>query len=282
MVATLRTDDKLSKQYSKKKRKTGISDSQTCNFIVVPAPEQEVEHSLDFCHGVQNKASKQGGSVLGLLTTSLRELHDHDGSDLYLLELLLAITTDQSESKLLAENLLAEFKTLGSVLAAPIIKLNKVLGVGSPIIGLLKLVQRTMFSVAQAKIRGTPLISNSIQLEEYLKFTMRYEANEQFRVLYLNTSNHLISDQVLSRGTVKHTEVNVREVVTRGLSLNASALILVHNHPSGHCKPSNDDIVITNALHPILSAVEIVLHDHIIIGKEYWFSFKMHDLIQKL
>jgi len=133
--------------------------------------------------------------------------------------------------------------------------------------------------MAKAEVRSRPVLSNWQALLAYLQTAMAYEQIEQFRILFLDRKNSLIADEVQQRGTVNHTPVYPREVMKRALILNASALIVIHNHPSGDPKPSRDDIEMTRELKAAASALEVELHDHLVIGHGTHASFRSLGLL---
>lgn len=133
--------------------------------------------------------------------------------------------------------------------------------------------------MARSEVRRRPVLSNWQALIEYLQTAMAGEQVEQFRILFLDTKNNLIADEVQQRGTVNHTPVYPREVIKRALILNASALIVVHNHPSGEPKPSRDDIEMTRELKAAAKSLEIELHDHVVIGHGTHASFRSLGLL---
>lgn len=133
--------------------------------------------------------------------------------------------------------------------------------------------------MARAEVRRRPVLTNWQALIAYLQMAMACEQVEQFRILFLDTKNNLIADEVQQRGTVNHTPVYPREAIKRALILNASALIVVHNHPSGDPKPSRDDIEMTRELKAAAKALEIELHDHVVIGHGTYASFRSLALL---
>ncbi len=133
--------------------------------------------------------------------------------------------------------------------------------------------------MARAEVRRRPVLTNWQALIAYLQMAMACEQVEQFRILFLDTKNNLIADEVQQRGTVNHTPVYPREVIKRALILNASALIVVHNHPSGDPKPSRDDIEMTRELKAAAKSLEIELHDHVVIGHGTHASFRSLGLL---
>ncbi len=164
--------------------------------------------------------------------------------DYELLELLLFGANPRSDVKPLAKRLLAEFGDFAGVVSAPTERLKRVAGVGDGAAAILKAVDAGARRLAKGRIQGSTLGSWNA-LEDYLQIAMGHERSESFRVLYLDRRNHLIADEVQQRGTVDHTPVYPREVVKRALELGATAMILVHNHPSGDPTPSRADIEMT-------------------------------------
>lgn len=193
------------------------------------------------------------------------------------LALLTGLLT-YSQSSACARVLLRHFASIGHVLSAEPHQLA-VFGLTARDIGLFELVRRTACHIAKAEVRRRPLLSNWQALIGYLKSAMAYEQVEQFRVLFLDRKNNLIADELQQRGTVDHTPVYPREVIKRALLLNASALIIVHNHPSGDPTPSRDDVEMTRRLKEAAEAVELQLHDHIVIGHGQHTSFRTAGLI---
>lgn len=183
-----------------------------------------------------------------------------------------------SDGRVPARVLLQRFPSLGHALAADRAQLEA-LGLSGRDAGLLGLVHKTAQILAGGVVRSRPIVGTSQALQAYLQTSMAYEQVEQLRVLFLDCRNRLISDEVLSRGTVNHTPVYPREVVKRALLLNVSALILVHNHPSGDPTPSRADIEMTRELKGAATALDLELHDHIIIGHGRHASFRSLGLI---
>lgn len=177
-----------------------------------------------------------------------------------------------------AEILLRHFSSIGHVFGAEPSQL-KALGLKNEDITLLGLVQTTACCIARAAVRTRPVLANWTALIDYLQTTMAYEQVEQLRVLFLDRKNQLIADEVVQRGTVNHTPVYPREIVKRALIINASALIAVHNHPSGDPTPSREDIAMTRQIKAAAEALELELHDHIIIGHGKHVSFRSLGLL---
>jgi DNA repair protein RadC len=143
----------------------------------------------------------------------------------------------------------------------------------------LKIVQAAAVRLARAEVIDRPMLSNWDALMAYLNAVMARERVEQFRILFLDSRNRLITDEAQSRGTVNHTPVYPREVVRRALELQASAIILAHNHPSGDPAPSREDIAMTREIVAAAQALSITVHDHVIIGNGRWVSFRAEGLL---
>lgn len=191
---------------------------------------------------------------------------------------LLAGLLAYSKSRVSAGILLRDFPSIGHVVAAERPQL-KMLGLTDEDIGLLRLVQATACHMAKATVRDRPTLSSSPALISYLQTAMGYEQVEYLRMLFLDCRNHLIADEILHRGSINHTPVYPREVMKRALILNASAIIAVHNHPSGDPSPSRDDIAMTRQLRAAAASLELELHDHIIIGHGKHASFRSLGLL---
>lgn len=183
-----------------------------------------------------------------------------------------------SQSPACPETLVQHFPSIGHVMAAEPDQLQA-LGLTLRDIELFRLVQRAACQMAKAAVRDRPILGNSPALLSYLQTAMGYEQIEQFRILFLDRKNKLIADEVQQRGTVDHTPVYPREVMKRALILNASALIVVHNHPSGDPKPSREDIEMTRHLVAAAKALNLELHDHVVIGHGRHSSFRSLGLI---
>src|SRR6056297_2938472 len=194
--------------------------------------------------------------------------------DYEMLELVLFRAIPRRDVKPIAHALLARFGDFAGVLSAPAEQLDEVEGVGSAVIAELRVVEAAAHRLAQARVMGQPAISSWTALIDYCRATMAHRGTEQFRVFYLDRKNVLIADEEQARGTVDHVPVYPREVVKRALLLNASALILVHNHPSGDPTPSPEDISMTDQINTAAAALGITLHDHLIIGKSREISFR--------
>ncbi|WP_339113954.1 DNA repair protein RadC [Thioclava sp. GXIMD2076] len=199
--------------------------------------------------------------------------------DYEMLELVLFRAIPRQDVKPLAHRLMQAFGDFGRVLAAPPSRLAEIEGVGEAVIIELKVVEAAAHRLARAKVMHQPVLSSWDALLDYCHTAMAHRETEQFRVLYLDRKNTLVADEEQSRGTVDHVPVYPREVVKRALELNASALILVHNHPSGDPTPSEADISMTDQINRAAGVLGIVLHDHLIIGKSRELSFRAEGFL---
>lgn len=194
--------------------------------------------------------------------------------DYEMLELVLFRAIPRRDVKPLARALLDRFGDFNGVLSAPPDQLDTLDGVGEAVICELKVVEAAAHRLSQSRIRQKQVLSSWDALLDYCRATMAHRPTEQFRVFYLDRKNTLIADEEQAEGTVDHVPVYPREIVKRALLLNASALILVHNHPSGDPTPSEADIAMTRQVTRAAEALNIVLHDHVIIGKSQELSFR--------
>ncbi len=200
-------------------------------------------------------------------------------ADYELLELLLFGAKPRGDVKPLAKRLLKQFGSFEAVMHAEISELRRVEAVGDAVICCLKSVEESAKRLLKAPAKERPIIQSWTALLDYCRLAMGKEKVEQFRILFLNHKNALITDEVQQRGTVNHTPVYPREVVKRALELGASSIILAHNHPSGDPTPSQADIDMTNKIVKASTAVGINVHDHLIIAEDGHYSFKSHSLI---
>jgi DNA repair protein RadC len=213
------------------------------------------------------------------LRTKFRDMGDTALADYELLELLLFRLIPRRDTKPVAKDLLARFGTLARVFGAPLHLLQEVKGVGETVAVDLKLLSAIAQRTLKSDIKGRHVLSSWQAVIDYCHQAMAYETTEQFRILFLDKRNQLIADEVQQRGTVDHTPVYPREVVKRALELSSSALILVHNHPSGDPTPSRADIEMTKTIIDTAKPLGISVHDHIIIGKDGHVSMKGLRLI---
>jgi DNA repair protein RadC len=199
--------------------------------------------------------------------------------DYELLEMTLFAALPRRDTKPLAKALLARFGSFAEVIAAPRARLMEVKGVGESVASHLKIVEAAAHRLAKTKVMGRPALSSWSALLDYCTAAMARSQNEEFRVLFLDRKNNLIADEVQNRGTVDHTPVYPREIIKRALELTASAIILVHNHPSGDPTPSKADITMTREIVTAAKALSIAVHDHLVIGRGGHASFKSLGLL---
>jgi DNA repair protein RadC len=200
-------------------------------------------------------------------------------ADYELLEMALYRAIPRGDTKPLAKALLKKFGTLTEVLAAPRERLKELEGVGDRAVDELKLIRAFAARTAGEAVRKRPVLSSWSALLAYCRAAMAFEEREQFRIIFLDKRNTLIADEVQQMGTVDHTPVYPREVIRRALELSATAVILVHNHPSGDPTPSRADIQMTETIVDVGKPLGIVVHDHLIIGRDGHTSFKALALI---
>lgn len=199
--------------------------------------------------------------------------------DYELLELLLFRSIPRCDVKPVAHRLMEAFGDINGVLSASAERLAAVRGVGPSVAHDIKIVEAAAHRLARARVINRPVISGWDAVIDYCHTTMSHRDTEQFRILFLDRKNTLIADEEQARGTVDHVPVYPREVLKRALELGASALILVHNHPSGDPTPSEADIAVTAQIRSGAEALGIVLHDHIVIGRSREVSFRSRGLL---
>ena len=201
-------------------------------------------------------------------------LHDYE-----MLELVLFLAKPRAEVKPLAKTLIARFGSFADVIAADAKELVAVKGVGENTAVALKTIQAAAIRLAREQIMNRPVISSWQKLLDYCRASLAFAKTEEFRLMFLDRKNVLIADEMQQTGTVDHTPVYPREVVKRALELGASAIIMVHNHPSGDPTPSKGDIEMTKEVREACEKLGISLHDHLIIGKSGHASFKSLGLL---
>ncbi|HVG50332.1 MAG TPA: DNA repair protein RadC [Xanthobacteraceae bacterium] len=195
-------------------------------------------------------------------------------SDYELLELVLFRAIPQRDVKPLAKQLLEIFGSFGEVIAAPPARLAGIKGLGDAAITEFKIVAVAAQRLARGEVKRRPVLSSWSSVIDYCRAAMAFGEREEFRILFLDKRNQLITDEVQQTGTVDHTPVYPREVVKRALELSATAVILVHNHPSGDPNPSHADIQMTKNIVDIAKPLGISVHDHIIVGRDGHASLK--------
>ena len=200
-------------------------------------------------------------------------------ADYELLEMVLFLALPRRDTKPIARDLLARFRSFAGCIAATPQELREIEGLGDAGIAALKTVQAAALRLMRAEIIGQPILATWQRLMEYLTAVLARERVEHFRVLFLDTRNRLIADEAQGRGTVNATPVYPRELVRRALELHATAIIMVHNHPSGDPTPSQQDIQMTRAIREAAEPLSVLLHDHVIIGNARWVSLRKEGLI---
>ncbi len=199
--------------------------------------------------------------------------------DYELLEMVLYRAIRRGDTKLLAKQLLARFGTFAEVISADPERLIEVKGVGEAVATELKIVHAAAMRLMKGQVINRPVLASWNAILEYIRAAMAFADVEQFRVLFLDKKNQLIADEVQQQGTVDHTPVYPREVVKRALELGASAVVLVHNHPSGDPTPSLADIDMTKKIVDAGQRLGVLVHDHIIVGRKGHTSFRALTLI---
>jgi DNA repair protein RadC len=209
-----------------------------------------------------------------LLTAGPDALADHE-----MLEMILFLALPRRDTKPIARALMTRFGSFAAAIAAPLQDLRGTEGLGEAGVAALKAVQAAALRLVRAEVMNRPVLDNWDRLMGYLNAVLARERVEQFRVLFLDNRNRLVADEAQARGTVNHTPVYPREVVKRALELQATALILVHNHPSGDPTPSGTDLKMTQEVKRAAEALSLVLHDHVVIGNGSWLSFREAGLL---
>lgn len=229
---------------------------------------EEAEPSLAHYHGHRDRLRSR------FLSHGADALADYE-----LLELALFRALPRRDTKPIAKELLKRFGSITEVINAAPNLLKEVNGVGDGVVAELKLLKALAERLGREAVRKRPVLASWGALLDYCRTAMAFEDREQFRILFLDKKNALIADEVQQRGTVDHTPVYPREVVRRALELSATAVILVHNHPSGDPTPSRADIQMTRTISDVAKPLGIVVHDHLIIGREGHASFRGLGLI---
>ncbi len=231
----------------------------------------EPETDLRVSNGAEGHRARMRQKLLTAGPTAL--------ADYELLEMVLFLALPRRDTKAIAKLLMERFGSFANAIAAPLNDLVAVEGFGEAGAAALKTVHAAALRLARAEVMQRPVLANWDALMDYLNAVMARERVEQFRVLFLDTRNRLLADEAQAKGTVNHTPVYPREVVKRALELQSTAIILVHNHPSGDPTPSRDDIEMTREVVAAARALSIVLHDHVIVGNGRWLSFRREGLL---
>jgi DNA repair protein RadC len=207
------------------------------------------------------------------------ETMGHGFADYEILELVLFSANARADVKPLAKKLLDRFGSFASVIAASPADLKTVQGCGDAAVVALKICQQSAIRLLKSDVIDQPILGKWDEVMDYCRAVMEREKIEQFRILFLDHKNRLIRDEMQQQGTINHTPVYPREVVKRALELHAAAIIIAHNHPSGDPAPSQPDIGMTQKVKQALAAVDIALHDHVIVGKSTYTSFRSRGLL---
>ncbi len=231
--------------------------------LLIETPKKQKDHNHNSNHRQRLRSRFMRGGKQAL-------------QDYELLELIMFRAIPRRDIKPLAKTLLAEFGDFNRVISAPSSRLLAIKGVGESVIQEFRIVTAAAERLAQVEVLNRDILSNWQALITYCRIAMAHKENEEFRILFLDRKGNLIADEEQQKGTVDHVPVYRREVVKRALELNASSVVLVHNHPSGDPKPSEADVDLTRHIQTALDTVRITLHDHIIIGAQSDAS--LHDL----
>jgi DNA repair protein RadC len=248
----------------------GVAEAQSLLDLLAPGPHASPAPK-PAVHGAEGHRSRMRDR---LLTAGPDALADHE-----MLEMILFLALPRRDTKPIARALLARFGTFSNAIAAPLSDLLHIDGLGEAGAAAIKVVQAASIRLIRASVTEKPVMENWDRLIGYLTAALAHEVVEQVRVLFLDTKNRLIADEMLSQGTIDRAPVYPREVVKRALELHASSLILVHNHPSGDPAPSRDDVVMTQEVRRAADTLGIKLFDHIVIGGHRWISFKAQGLL---
>ncbi len=237
-----------------------VSDSGGPWGFVAP----EKEHYLGHRDRLRDRAAEGGFTAI---------------PDYELLELYLFRSLPRGDVKPLAKALLTRFGSMTGVMAASLSELKSVAGVGQTVALDLKLAHEAAVRMGREDVARRTVITSSSQLHAFVRLAMAHESREQFRVLFLDKRNQLIADEIMHQGTVDHAPAYPREILRRALELAASAIILVHNHPSGDPSPSSADISMTREIIDAAKALRIAVHDHLVVGRHGVASFKALGLM---
>jgi DNA repair protein RadC len=245
---------------AKRQGKSGLSKSGPAKSGLAEAPPHFHGHR----ERLRDRFRDAGGAAL---------------SDYELLELILFRALPRRDVKPLAKAMLARFGSFAEALAAPPSRLMEIPGLGETVITELKIVHEAATRLTRGAVARRPALSSGSTVLDYCRTAMAFADKEQFRILFLDKRNQLLADEVQQTGTVDHTPVYPREIVKRALELSASAVILVHNHPSGDPTPSSADIQMTKQIIEIAKPLGIAVHDHIVIGRDGHASLRGLKLI---
>jgi DNA repair protein RadC len=226
--------------------------------------EKETHHGAGHRERLRKRLFEQRGE----------SLHDHE-----IIEYLLALAIPRRDTKEIAKQLLAKYGGLSALLTADPESIMREKWMGETSVAALKIVQVAALRLLNEPVRQQPILASWQSLLDYLRADMAHLTVERVRTLYLNSKNMLIRDEIASEGSVDQAAIYTREVVRRAIDLGAVAIILVHNHPSGDSAPSRQDIAMTRDIIDAAKVFNIVVHDHIIIGKDGFSSMRGAGLI---
>jgi DNA repair protein RadC len=202
-----------------------------------------------------------------------KALLDHE-----LVEYLLALTIKRIDTKPIAKRLISQFGGVGQLLGADVATLRRE-GLSDASIGALKIAEASALRLLETRVEGRPMLSSWEALGDYLQAAMAHSPVEEVRILFLNARNMLLANEAMWRGSVDEAPVHVREVIGRAIQLGATAIIIVHNHPSGDPSPSSQDIRMTKELIEAGRHMRVTVHDHVIVGSQGRSSMKAMGLI---
>ena len=199
--------------------------------------------------------------------------------DYEILEMLLFSIFSRKDTKIIAKDLIKKFGTLKAVIFASEQEIKKIPGLGESTAVFFKLLRETFMRLSLQPLKEETIIASNLHVIEYYRNLLSLEKREQFRVMFINNKNKLIAEEQLQQGTIDQTPIYPREVIQRALDHGASAIILVHNHPSGSPYPSKEDIDVTKNLNSVIQQINLRLLDHIIIAENSSYSFAEHHLL---
>lgn len=263
---------------------TGFQAGTPLNSFFSFSPRQKVTAYFLRCRDSMESSSTPSAHYLGhrqrlkkkFFECGLPAFHDYEA-----VELLLTYAIPRKDIKGLAKHLLERFGSLKGVMDAELESLLEVKGISTHAAGLFKMVKEMGVLYLQEKAREKPQITCTGELLDFCKIALGGLKDENFCVLYLDTQNRIIAFETIQKGIVNQAVVYPRQVIERALSHKSSALILVHNHPSGFTKPSDADIRLTRTIQDTAKLLDIVVHDHLIIGENRFFSFREEGIMPR-
>lgn len=229
-----------------------------------PSNDQAADHAQGHRARLRSRLLENGGD----------SLLDHE-----LVEYLLALAIPRRDTKPLAKQLIATYGGLGGLFTADAKNLAQQPGMGESTAAAIKIVQAVLLRVLSEPVREMPLLSSWQSTLDYLRADMAHLTTERVRILYLNSKNMLIRDEIMSEGSIDQAPIYVREVIRRSIDLGAAAIVLVHNHPSGDSSPSRQDIALTREIMEAGRRLGVNVHDHVIIGKDGYSSMRTAGLL---